>query len=273
MKIQFLGTAAAEGWPAIFCRCPSCLEAIRRGGKNIRTRSSLLIDGWLMVDLPPDTYKHVLDRQIDLSAIAHLLITHTHEDHFYPLELMNRKEGFAYNTTAPCLHVYGNDAMAATGNRLKEEADCSDARLMFHEVPAFIPFRAGDAVVTPLLANHNRKERCYLYIVESGGKRLFISYDTGIYPDETWAALSGLYFDAAIIECTCGDEKEGYNHMGMEDDLEVQRRLTGMGCINESSRLFLTHFSHNGHLLHEELEAAMGPHGFSVAYDGETVEI
>ena len=32
MQFQYLGTAAAEGWPAVFCRCKYCLEAQRLGG-------------------------------------------------------------------------------------------------------------------------------------------------------------------------------------------------------------------------------------------------
>ena len=45
MKLKYLGTAAAEGQPGIFCRCALCLEASRRGGKDIRTRSQALVVG------------------------------------------------------------------------------------------------------------------------------------------------------------------------------------------------------------------------------------
>jgi len=34
-----------------------------------------------------------------------------------------------------------------------------------------------------------------------------------------------------------------------------------------------THFSHNGGLLHEQLEEALVPAGFSVAYDGMEIEV
>lgn len=44
MQFQYLGTAAAEGWPAVFCRCKYCLEAQRLGGKNIRTRSQAIVN-------------------------------------------------------------------------------------------------------------------------------------------------------------------------------------------------------------------------------------
>ena len=51
MKLQYLGTAAAECWPAIFCECPACLEAARRGGKNIRHRSGAIVDDRVLIDL------------------------------------------------------------------------------------------------------------------------------------------------------------------------------------------------------------------------------
>ncbi|HEX28759.1 TPA: hypothetical protein ENG04_01615 [Candidatus Poribacteria bacterium] len=56
MKVKFLGTAAAEGWPGVFCECENCRRAREAGGKNIRTRSSLLLNDIYKVDLPPDTY-------------------------------------------------------------------------------------------------------------------------------------------------------------------------------------------------------------------------
>ncbi len=43
MKLQYLGTAAAEGWPALFCDCYSCRRARIAGGRNIRTRSQAML--------------------------------------------------------------------------------------------------------------------------------------------------------------------------------------------------------------------------------------
>ena len=53
MKIQILGTAAAEGWPALFCNCEACRRAREKGGKNIRTRAGTLIDDQLLIDFRP----------------------------------------------------------------------------------------------------------------------------------------------------------------------------------------------------------------------------
>ena len=37
MKLLYLGTAAAEGWPALFCSCPVCESARKEGGRNLPT--------------------------------------------------------------------------------------------------------------------------------------------------------------------------------------------------------------------------------------------
>ncbi len=52
MKLTYLGTAAAEGWPAVFCNCPCCRQARVLGGKDIRTRSQALVNEDLLLDLP-----------------------------------------------------------------------------------------------------------------------------------------------------------------------------------------------------------------------------
>ena len=65
MKLTYLGTAAAEGFPAVFCNCKYCAEARKLKGKNIRTRSQGMINDDLLIDLPADTYHHFLQNDID----------------------------------------------------------------------------------------------------------------------------------------------------------------------------------------------------------------
>jgi len=54
MQLTFLGTAAAEGYPAIACGCDNCTVARRRGGRDLRKRSHAIIDDDLLIDLGPD---------------------------------------------------------------------------------------------------------------------------------------------------------------------------------------------------------------------------
>ena len=49
MKVQYLGTGAAEGVPALFCNCAYCRplrERIARGegGREVRTRAQILLE-------------------------------------------------------------------------------------------------------------------------------------------------------------------------------------------------------------------------------------
>ena len=78
MKIKYLGTAAHEGLPAVFCQCDNCKKARKSGGKNLRTRSQALINDDLLIDLNMDTHVHTLMYGIDLSQIHHCLMPAAH---------------------------------------------------------------------------------------------------------------------------------------------------------------------------------------------------
>ncbi len=274
MKIKYLGTAAAEGWPGLFCACPACGKARKLGGKNLRTRSQALIDDALLVDFPPDSYLHMLRDGLDLPSIRHILITHTHQDHLYLQDLALRCEWFA-NDLEGILTLYGNDALVkAYSAYIGTEGYHAllSKWLACKEIASFVPMTIGKHEITPLLANHNRRERCYIYLIRRDGKTLLYGNDTGNFPEETWAHLQGKHLDLVSLDCTMLRHKDGANHMGIPDVLEVQARLMGMGSADESTRFMVTHFSHNGELLHHEIEAALAPHGFWAAYDGLEIE-
>ncbi|MEG0942202.1 MAG: MBL fold metallo-hydrolase [Angelakisella sp.] len=275
MKIKYLGTAAAEGWPGLFCTCESCRAAAKLGGKNIRTRSQAIIDDTLLVDFPADSYMHMLTYGLDLPHIHHLLITHTHQDHLYLEELTLRSEWFAQGIDG-LLNIYGNDAMAAKYKRcIGSEAHHKvlDGKLAVTELCEFVSYNIANYTVTPLLANHAKNEKCFLYIIEKDGKRLFYGNDTGFFPQATWDFIRGMRFDLISLDCTMLKHKDGNNHMGIADVLEVKERLCELGCIDSSTTCVITHFSHNGGLLHHEIEATMFKHGFLTAYDGMEVEL
>ena len=82
MKIRYLGTAAAEGFPALFCACEKCKKARQLGGRNLRMRAHALIDDTLLLDLGPDLLASSLRFGIDLTQLQYCLVTHNHEDHF-----------------------------------------------------------------------------------------------------------------------------------------------------------------------------------------------
>nr|WP_234480046.1 hypothetical protein [Erwinia sp. S38] len=90
MKIHFLGSAASEGIPNPFCRCNHCQQARRLKGKDIRTRSSAIIDDVMMIDVAPEFSQQLLRDGLDANGITDLLFTHTHPDHFNVGDLFSR---------------------------------------------------------------------------------------------------------------------------------------------------------------------------------------
>lgn len=272
MRIEILGTAASEGVPAPFCECQICREAARRGGKNIRTRTSLMLGERHKVDLPPDTFLHSLRRAKPFSEVEHLFITHSHPDHFYPDSLRLRAEPFAFIESPRPLHIYGSEtvhsiAQESLGSPLPEG-------LVFHVVELFQSFTAGEIDVLPVKASHKANELCLNYVFTSRGKGLLQAFDTGWYEEDTWDALAGLMLDAVIVECTAGKLNEPPTaHLGVEPLMKFKERLLEQRAVRPQARFIATHFSHIGGMLHEELEEALAPASIEVAYDGMVVEM
>ncbi len=269
MKIKYLGTAAAEGWPGIFCNCEACLRAQKEGGKNLRTRSQTIIDDTLLVDFPPDSYFHMLHGGLHLPGIRDILITHTHQDHFYPDDLAFRCGGFASGVEG-VLTLYGNDALKGKFDDYVTKSGWAESlleRLHCRELKEFEAAAVGGFLVTPLLARHDRREKCFLYLVEKEGKSLFYGNDTDDFPETTWSFLKDRKLDLVSLDCTMGKYAEGSNHMGIPDVIRTREKMLAMGCVRKNTVFVATHFSHNGNLLHNELENALQPCGFLVAYD------
>ena len=276
MNLTYLGTAAAEGWPGIFCRCKYCEKARILGGKDLRTRSQALLDDTLLFDLGPDTYMHMLRDGLDMPGIRYALITHTHQDHFYPIELLFRSHGFAHGVDET-LTLYGSDAMLrAVKDSFKSYPDDSVLRrgkISCREIMPYEPTDIAGYRVAAMLATHDKSERCYIYLVEKDGQVLLYGNDTGIFPDETWDYLKGRRLNLVSLDCTMGRFKEGSNHMGIPDVIEVKERLIQMGCADKDTHFVATHFSHNGQLMHRELIEELSPHGIEAAYDGMKIKV
>ncbi len=86
LTVHFLGTSAARPIPRWGCTCPQCAAA-QTDPRARRTRSTVLVNGTLLVDAGPDIYAqlHTLSHE-DLVRIGHIFITHPHADHYLGLD-------------------------------------------------------------------------------------------------------------------------------------------------------------------------------------------
>ena len=277
MEIQYLGTASAEGLPALFCSCEICKRAREAKGKELRTRTQALVDKKILIDLPPDTYMHSLKYSLELGQVRHLLITHSHMDHFLPVELIHRHEHFGHYAEG-ILQVYGNEAAekafydAVLIDRFRVHP--LDDAVRFVRIEPFADFMADGYHMIPIPADHDRRETCFIYVIEKDGKCLLYGHDTGMnLSQEAWDCIFGRTYDLISLDATMGkNHSEGY-HMGLPDALEMVRRLKEPGCIRPDTVKVINHFSHNGKMTHEELEIFVEEHGLTAAYDGMKVRM
>lgn len=264
MKITFLGTAAAEGFPAVFCNCEYCNQARRLGGKNIRTRSQSLINDDMLIDFPADTYSHLLQNGIQGDAVKYLLITHGHSDHLCTHDLKMRHGCFAHHMNVPTMQILCSPATADLIGTIPP--GISVTTLAPYQTVELGPYR-----VTPLPARHMLESEAYIYIIQ-GDKTLLYAHDTGYFYQDVFDYLekNRVAFDMVSLDCTNMDIpiSDSGTHMGFPNIERLLDRLSSMGAVRASTVKYINHFSHNGNPLQSVLEERAGQYGCSVAYDG-----
>ncbi len=277
MKLTYLGTAAAEGWPAVFCNCEYCKKAKDRGGKNIRTRSQAIINNELLLDFPADTYSHALKNGLDLSAVKFCFVTHSHIDHFMPTDLFFRNDHvYAHNLSEPAMTLYGNEAVMKRFDYYisRREDESKDLGVSTVTLKPFDTVTAGDYTVTALPANHAEGEDALVYLIRHDGKTLLYLHDTGIPSEDFFDFLekNKVVCDLISFDCTYVALPSGGGHLGMDSCLLLRDRFEKIGVSTPDTVCVINHFSHNGMLIHDELEPEAASMMFLTAYDGMTVE-
>lgn len=279
MKIKFYGTAAAEGFPGMFCSCETCEKARKKGGKNIRTRSGTVINNELMIDFSADTYLHVLNYGLDLRDMKACLITHGHDDHIYPYDFLYRVFGYAYfmnEEEKKPLQIYSTKSSASELLPIIESAEKRDEKaLKWNEIVPYNTYEILDYKVTPLKADHAKNLDPVIYIIEKDGKAILYAHDTGYFLEETWDYIekSKIKFDFVALDCTSILNEKAYtNHMGIKACCDVKERLLKTNA-DENTVFCLHHFSHNGKLIYDELVPVAKELGFEVSYDSAEFEI
>ena len=279
MKLKYLGTAAAEGIPAIFCDCPVCTTARKIKGKNIRTRSQAIIDGKLLIDFPPDTYMHSLNYDIDLTKVRECLITHTHADHLYEDELIMRYPGFGSLTKGEVMNFYGlHGAMMTIRKKTCGYTVNAEEFVDTNTMELYKKTKVGDYTVTALKAIHGVETFPAIYLIEDKeGKSVLYGNDTHYFCEEVWEYLekNPVKLSFVSLDCTAANRPEmNYvGHMCLNDNIRVKERLIKIGCADENTIFCSNHFSHNGeNVLYEEFSEIAKKAGFLTSYDGMEIE-
>ena len=283
MKIKFFGTAAAEGIPAFFCSCDVCEKSRLAGGRNVRTRSQTIINDDLLIDFSADTYTHIVNGGLDLRPVKSLLITHGHDDHLYPYDLVYR--------TSPVYAKFPNKGkdkeplqiyLTKNSGKLlrkvfrQEKVMLRDKKAVnVNYIEKFIPFETNGYYVTPLKADHTKSLDPVIYMISKDGKNILYAHDTGFFPKKTWEYIenTNIKFNFVTLDCTCAIDKKAYgHHMGYKACKDVKDRLIKSGHADEKTIFCINHFSHNCGYTYDELCEVTKDDGFFVSFDGLEIE-
>ena len=281
MQLTFLGTAAAPSMPIPFCVCEVCSEARRIGGKNLRRRSSLIINDDLLVDIGPDIATASFQHQIPLAGIGICLQTHPHADHLDLEFVLARHTDYGTKVSADLLLAGSNDTLHAIDALVRQQSAYgsifepetqSALKLKLLSLTPFQTSTAGEYRIIGYPANHGIDQGYLLYSIAQGDHAVFYGTDTSVLSDEVWERLQQerTRYDVVILDHTygIGYESRPSDHLASKDVAAHADRFREYGLLKDNGVVYATHLSHEGNLEHDELDEYARGQGYRVAYDG-----
>ena len=242
MRVLLLGTGSADGWPNPWCRCASCTWARERG--EVRTSTSALVDGRLLLDCGPDAPRQADRAGAGLADVRTILLTHAHHDHLDPAVLLARS------------WARRDDELVVAGPRAA--VDSCRHWIGPHDPVRLVPLVAGDTLdndgysVRALAAAHEDgvdplTADALLYdLTAPDGARLLYATDTGPLPAATVAAVTGAAFDVALVEETFGTTFDhGTGHLDLSTFPLELARLREVGAVTGGTDVVAVHLSHH----------------------------
>ncbi len=281
MNITFLGTAAAPSMPIPFCTCRVCSEARRIGDKNLRSRSSLMINDDLLVDIGPDIATASFQHRISLAGIGICLQTHPHADHLDIGFILSRHAEYG-TTVSGDLLLGGSDetlhAIDALVNQqsaygsLFDPKTRSALKLKTLSLAPFEAYRIGDYHITGYPANHGKDQGFLLYSIAQGDQAVFYGTDTSVLSEAVWDNLqrARIRYDVIMLDHTygIGFDSRPEDHLASKDVAAHADHFRENRLLKDGGVVYATHLSHEGNREHDALDEYARERGYRVAYDG-----
>lgn len=272
--------------PILFCACRVCTDARRIGGKNLRKRSSLLINDDLMVDIGPVIAAASFQHQISLAGIGICLQTHPHADHLDIEFILSRHAEYGTTVSGELLlggsdeTLYAIDALvrqqSAYGSLFDPETQAA-LKLKTLSITSFEGYRIGDYRIIGYPANHGNDQGFLLYSIVRGDHAVFYGTDTSVLSEAVWAHLQQerVRYDVVMLDHTygIGFESRPADHLAAKDVAAHADRFRACGLLKENGEVYATHLSHEGIMEHDALDEYASERGYRVAYDGLKLQL
>ncbi|MYI98267.1 MAG: hypothetical protein F4104_01230 [Gemmatimonadetes bacterium] len=286
MNLTFLGTAAAPSMPIPFCTCMVCSEARRIGGKNLRRRSSMVINDDLLVDIGPDIATASFQHRISLAGIGLCIQTHPHTDHLDIGFILARHAEYGTTVSGDLLLGGSDETLHAIDALVRQQSAYgslfdpktqSALNLKILSSKPFESYRMGDYRVTGYPANHGNDQGFLLYSIELGDQAVFYGTDTSVLSEAVWEHLqrARIRYDVVILDHTygIGFESRPAALLASKDVAAHADRFREHGLLKDGGVVYATHLSHEGNLEHDELDEYARGHGYRLAYDGLRLQL
>jgi ribonuclease BN (tRNA processing enzyme) len=238
VTIRFLGTDAADpgGWTTY--------------GRQL---SSILVGNNLLVDFSCWTNNansgtgtcglaRLYQYGIDLNAINLILITHHHQDHFDPAQIVALAQA---RTSATKLTLYGGIAVVNGMNSYLSGVGKTGLINVVH-LGSYVQAAVGPYAVTPLIANHDTPgNEPYVYMIQYNGKQFFYGTDSGIINGTSLAMIYATKFDLVIRERTFSASSASADAAHMDTNKVAVERADWIthGVIAAATPYALTHIA------------------------------
>lgn len=282
MKILFLGTSAATSFPLAFCRCRVCEKARINKGKDIRKRSSVIINDDMLIDFGPDVVTSSNMYNIDLTNIWYILQTHGHSDHFDAGHLATRLKEYAAQDVNPVCIAASEETIKSLDKRMKAEdpnVDLFDPdwqrglNIDIRFIYSGDRIKMGNYYVTALESLHDIYENSLIYIISHNNKSVLYGTDLLEISEKAWEILKTFRLDLVILDHTYGKGFNSGGHLDAGQFADIISKMKEENIIHEKSMVYATHISHEGNDTHDIMEETAAKNGYHIAYDGLELEI
>lgn len=284
MKLRFLGTSAAGGFPNPHCRCGNCIAAREVGGKSIRMMCSAMIDDDLLIDLGPDISGSCMRFGLDLASVRWVLQTHSHGDHLLPVHASARAASWAaknaqslewfVNSHSIDIIIQGNSKSLVKMDMAID--DDAPAQLTLTTINPWQELTFGPYRVLTIPANHASAPNPMLFAIQKEGRGVLYGSDTSALPIDVWPRVAeyGWRFDVVVFDHNDGFTRaKSATHMGSVAVLTEFDRMRSSNLVSDDTRLLGTHIAHHSNGVHEDESRKAQALGYDIAYDGLVVTV
>ena len=208
-----------------------------------RLWNSLLIDGKILLDLPPTAIPQMHRLGVDPRSIDVIFISHHHADHNLGLPFLFLEYAVRYCREEQ-LHIVGPHPLEEMANKaydlawpdMRAQGFAPRVPIDYVSIEEEGDYCAGDLSFTAVPMEHFGLHALG-YRFEYKGKTFAYSGDTGEC-DQIRRLLEGV--DVAIIELTHGTEKEDPGHLDIEEFKRITDDLRARGATVLATHMFDT---------------------------------